>query len=329
MPEFPERKLQVFVSSTFVDLQTERQAAVEAILGAGHIPAGMELFAAGDKSQMEVIRQWIDESDVYMLILGGRYGSIEEVSGRSYTHIEYEYALSRSKPVFACVIDSGELERRMSNHQDGIPEETNLRQLDEFRSLVTSKVVKFWTDPKDIRIAIGESLSEFERRSELPGWVRSDEAPGRNGTVKYDIGGLWEYVCKGFDKQLEHGGHCTIRLEESPVGVRWALDGSRCWMKELADGEEPQRKTVDPPFPWTTKSGAYVDESELLWSYTVSLGEETINGFGEGRISKFEDDTPVEITGHYYQVPPVDPLHGEVKFRRMASETDYAWFDAE
>jgi Domain of unknown function (DUF4062) len=45
------KKLQVFVSSTYNDLLAERQAVVEAILMAGHIPAGMELFAAGDRSQ--------------------------------------------------------------------------------------------------------------------------------------------------------------------------------------------------------------------------------------------------------------------------------------
>src|SRR5271165_5972129 len=100
----PKKKLQVFVSSTYSDLRDERQAAVEAILSAGHIPAGMELFAAGDESQMEVIQQWIDESDVYLLILGGRYGSIDPVSGKSYIQLEYEYALRMQRPFFACVI---------------------------------------------------------------------------------------------------------------------------------------------------------------------------------------------------------------------------------
>src|SRR3954453_17427093 len=72
-----KRKLQVFVSSTYTDLIDERQAAVAAILKAGHIPAGMELFTAGNKSQLEVVKQWIKESDVYLLLLGARYGSIE------------------------------------------------------------------------------------------------------------------------------------------------------------------------------------------------------------------------------------------------------------
>ena len=42
-----DKRLQVFVSSTYTDMKDERKAAVEAILEAGDIPAGMELFTAG------------------------------------------------------------------------------------------------------------------------------------------------------------------------------------------------------------------------------------------------------------------------------------------
>lgn len=38
------KKMQIFVSSTYEDLKDERQKMVEAILDAGHIPAGMEIF---------------------------------------------------------------------------------------------------------------------------------------------------------------------------------------------------------------------------------------------------------------------------------------------
>src|SRR4030095_4041730 len=98
-----KKKLQVFISSTYTDMLVERQAVVEAILQAGHIPAGMELFAAGDESQLETIRHWIDDSDVFMLILGGRYGSIEPKSGKSYVESEYDYAVANKKPLFAAV----------------------------------------------------------------------------------------------------------------------------------------------------------------------------------------------------------------------------------
>ena len=94
-----QRKLQIFVSSTFSDLSLERQGAVEAILQSGHIPAGMELFSAANQEQMDVIRDWIRNSDALMLLLGGRYGSIEPSSGKSYVHLEYEFALSENKPI--------------------------------------------------------------------------------------------------------------------------------------------------------------------------------------------------------------------------------------
>jgi len=34
----------------------------------------MELFTAGDHTQLQVIKRWIEESEVFLLILGGRYG---------------------------------------------------------------------------------------------------------------------------------------------------------------------------------------------------------------------------------------------------------------
>lgn len=174
MADFTRKKLQVFVSSTFDDLVKERQAAVEAILTAGHIPAGMELFTAGDESQMEVIKQWIDESDIYLLILGGRYGSIEPKTGKSYTQLEYEYALSKGKPLFACVINDAAIEPRVKSEGTKAVEMENPQKLKEFRAAVLSKMSKFWDDSKDIKIAVAETLSHLARREELVGWVRSN-----------------------------------------------------------------------------------------------------------------------------------------------------------
>lgn len=172
MVDFVKKRLQVFVSSTYEDLKVERQSAVEAILTAGHIPAGMELFTAGDESQMEVIKQWIDESDVYLLILGGRYGSIEPKSGKSYTHLEYEYAVEREKPLFSCVITPESIERRVKEKGTSVIETAEPKGLSEFREIVLSKMSKLWDDSKDIKIAVGEAMSYFARRDGMQGWVR-------------------------------------------------------------------------------------------------------------------------------------------------------------
>ena len=171
-----KKKLQVFVSSTYIDLKEERQAAVQAILTAGHIPAGMELFSAGDQSQMDVIRRWIDESDIFLLILGGRYGSIEPESQKSYTHLEYEYGLEKGKALFAVVITEKYLEEKIKEHGKEVIETRNTDKLEKFRSLVSSRMVRFWSDSKDIKLAILETLSEFSRREELIGWIPGNQA---------------------------------------------------------------------------------------------------------------------------------------------------------
>jgi hypothetical protein len=169
------RKFQVFVSSTFEDMRSERQAAVEAILQAGHIPAGMELFTAGDESQLDTVKRWIDDSDVYLLLLGGRYGSIEPKSGKSYIHVEYEYALERGKPTFAIVIAEEALDEKVKAHGRGAIEERNGPLLEQFRELVLSKTSHFYTDPKDIKIAIHQKLAELASRTDLTGWIRGDQ----------------------------------------------------------------------------------------------------------------------------------------------------------
>ena len=171
-----KKKLQVFVSSTFSDLQEERQAAVEAILTAGHIPAGMELFAAGDESQMNVIKRWIDESDVFMLILGGRYGSIEPKSHKSYIQLEYEYAVDKDKPLFAVVINEEHLDEKIKHQGKSVFETEHPDKLRKFRVKVLTRMVKFWSDPRDIKLAILETLAEFSLRDDLIGWVPGDES---------------------------------------------------------------------------------------------------------------------------------------------------------
>lgn len=170
-----KRRLQVFLSSTYTDLLEERQAAVSAILKAGHIPAGMELFTAADRSQMETIKQWIDESDVYMLILGGRYGSIENASGMSYTELEYDYAVQQSKPLFAVVITESALEAKVKNGGTVYMEKENPKELAFFREKVLSNISSFFDDPKDIKLCVHESLADFAANRDLKGWVSADE----------------------------------------------------------------------------------------------------------------------------------------------------------
>ena len=89
-----DKRYQVFVSSTFTDLQEERQEIMQALLELRCIPAGMELFPAANETQWDLIRKVIDDCDYYIVVIGGRYGSIGP-DGLSYTEMEYRYALEK------------------------------------------------------------------------------------------------------------------------------------------------------------------------------------------------------------------------------------------
>nr|WP_253947828.1 DUF4062 domain-containing protein [Paenibacillus ehimensis] len=54
-----KKKLQIYISSTFADLVAERQIAVEAILKAGHIPAGIGIDPFFLERPMDTIKRWI------------------------------------------------------------------------------------------------------------------------------------------------------------------------------------------------------------------------------------------------------------------------------
>ena len=165
-----KRKLQVFISSTYLDLKEERQAAVEAILGAGHIPAGMELFKAGNNSQLTTIKKWINQSDIYMLILGGRYGTIEENSQKSYTQLEYEYAITKNIPIFAVVLSDVFLKQK-ALEESYIYEEQYQKKYDDFKENVKKKMIKEVNEIKDIQIGIYESLKELQEENQFSGWI--------------------------------------------------------------------------------------------------------------------------------------------------------------
>lgn len=103
-----ERKLQCFISSTYDDMRDERMCCIDAILDSGHIPTGMEYFRAG-KMQKEIIKKYIQESDVVFLILGGRYGTIDPETKVSYVEWEYNYASEKNKIIIPMILEENYL----------------------------------------------------------------------------------------------------------------------------------------------------------------------------------------------------------------------------
>jgi hypothetical protein len=167
-----EKRYQVFVSSTFADLQDERQEVMQALLELDCIPAGMELFPAANEDQWTLIKKVIDDCDYYIVIVAGRYGSLG-TTGQSYTEMEYRYALDKGKPVIGFLHkDPTSLAEKHCEHT-----EDGKKRLTEFREFVKKKMCRFWDSPADLGSQVSRSLIKLIKSNPAVGWVRGDLVP--------------------------------------------------------------------------------------------------------------------------------------------------------
>lgn len=167
----PERRYQVFVSSTYLDLQEARQEVIQALLELECFPAGMELFPASDEERWQLIKHVIDDSDFYIVIIGGRYGSVDD-QGVSYTEREYDYAVKAGKPVLGFLhADPGEIPQKHTDRDPHLQE-----KLEAFRTKVGRRMCKFWTSPAELGSVVSRSLIKAMRAAPAVGWVRADNA---------------------------------------------------------------------------------------------------------------------------------------------------------
>ena len=235
------KRYQVFVSSTYSDLRAERQVVIQALLALDCIPSGMELFPAADDDQWTLIKRIIDDCDYYLVIIAGRYGSLG-VDGKSYTQMEYEYAVSIKKPVIAFL--HGEPKNILSGNTD--PE--NGEKLGSFRELAKKKVCKSWTTAHDLAAAVVLSMVTLKRDRPAVGWVRAD--------IVLDEGAAREML-----RLRTHNEELQQMLQKERVEPPRGSD-------TLAFGEE----TVTLHFSFTDQRDSILHENvEVSWSKLFGL----------------------------------------------------------
>ena len=161
---------QVFVSSTFTDLVEERAEVIQAIWEMDCIPTGMEAFVASNESQWDVIKRVIDECDYYVLIIGGRYGSVTD-EGISYTEKEFRYAKKSGIPVLAFVHADPDQIPAGKSEKDG----SSRKKLIAFREEVMKVYpVKTYSTPLELGGFVSRSLIREIKVNPRPGWIRND-----------------------------------------------------------------------------------------------------------------------------------------------------------
>src|SRR5713101_5847599 len=173
-----EIRHQVFVSSTFDDLQEERREVIDGLLELDCFPCGMEYFPADNEEVWQVIKRLIDGCDYYVLIVAGRYGSTAK-DGVSFTQKEYEYAVSKKIPVLAFLHENpGKIESSITE-QDS----KKKRKLEEFRKLLgDSHWCKYWDSPGDLRAKVVSGIVSARKLYPKPGWVRADHVPDESAS---------------------------------------------------------------------------------------------------------------------------------------------------
>ncbi len=165
-----DKRYQIFVSSTFTDLKDERQKVMHTLMALDCIPAGMELFPAADEEQWHFIKRVIDDCDYYLLIIGGRYGTLTQ-EGISYTEKEYDYAVERGLKVI--VLIHGAPDQIPAGKTEVDPKARE--KLAEFRKKVsTGRLVSFWKTLEELSGLVALSLTKTFKMYPAVGWVRAN-----------------------------------------------------------------------------------------------------------------------------------------------------------
>lgn len=188
------KKYTVFLSSTYDDLREERREVIDALQRLDCIPYGMETFPADNEEQFEFIKSVIDKCDYYILIIAGRYGSIGK-NGKSYTEMEYRYAIKKGIPVLTFIHDNiGAISLEKSEK-----DEERRKKLEAFIEYTSKgKLVEYWNGKKDLVVKVLISMISTIQRHPSKGWVREDgqieNIPGTFAGENMDLHGKHEYL---------------------------------------------------------------------------------------------------------------------------------------
>ena len=161
-------KYQVFVSSTYNDLKNERLAVINCLLDNDCIPVGMEQFHGVPMNQWDYIKKMLDNSDYCVLILAGKYGSLEGDSGIGYTEKEFDYAVANKIPVIRLLYkDLGLLNVNQSETDSGKKKLLAFRKKAEQGSLAD-----YYESIDDLKNKVSIAIHKAIKYCPRPGWIR-------------------------------------------------------------------------------------------------------------------------------------------------------------
>lgn len=154
--------LRVFVSSTFEDLATYREAVRDAITIAGAVPILVEDELVSGAPVSETVYSLLEQADAVLFLLGYRYGSVEPGKAKSWVELEYDAAKRLGKPVLAFMAAADAPWPPMQVDADRT-------RIEAFRERVTSDiVVQLFRNEADLRRGVATGLARWVFASRRP-----------------------------------------------------------------------------------------------------------------------------------------------------------------
>lgn len=286
-----EKRYQVFVSSTYIDLSDERLEVIKALLELDCFPCGMEYFPAAAEESWSYIASLIDQCDYYVVIVGGRYGSLT-TEGISFTQKEYLYALSKGIPTIAFLHSTPEdLPAKKTE-----PSIEGKKKLADFVAQLRQHICKDWTTSHELGAVVSRSLTQLIKRHPRTGWIPANQESDPKAT-----------------KELLE---LTKKVRELESELQKARGKRTVDVSNLADGDEPVELGINFVVSKEAKRGGWNQNVIVHRSLsTIKICWNDIFRAIAPRIAPFANDSNIRaginaILKDRFQ-PPIDAVEPE------------------
>lgn len=161
-----DKRYQVFITTSGKEMQPERMAVSQTLIGMGFFSWGLEQRTPLSTA---FARRQIDDCDYVLLLLGSQYGE-QSVSGVSYLNLEYIYAVTKQKPIIVFMHESPD------SRDAGLKEDVPIlkEKFNEFRHQLQKEVeqVVNYRTLRDLELAVRSYMPQMLERYPVVGWVR-------------------------------------------------------------------------------------------------------------------------------------------------------------
>ena len=327
-----EKMYSAFISSVYRSLRDERRVVIDALLDRNMIPVGMEHFTAAANAEFSDIERRIDEADVFILLLGSQYGSLDKENKISWTEREYRYALSLDKPILAIVCD--ELDELLKKDRDTLTD-SQKRQIAFYEQVPFARTV---SPDLPLKTILEQFLSQMDY-SVCAGWVRGNPErmnerileAWQNEHRAFNLGGTWYHIhLSADDERYIRVGTIEIRQSFDPVNYKeLEFEG---YNFSIAGFDRERGKIRENRLKSTHWTGKYtVDENGTMFGIFLSKREfrDTFNEFTVDRgirrgIHDFKVDVSQnvcvrEFSGEFHDEAP-SPKTGRIYAFRTEEE---------